>query len=94
MAVDVATGAPLPLAALISCSGYPHPDWQPEPRTPILLTHGREDAVVMPAASEEMERRLRAAGGAVRRVEVPGGHGIAPDLFPVLREFLEAGWGH
>ncbi len=91
MAVDAA--ADLPLAALIACSGYPHPDWQPQPRTPVLLTHGREDGVVLPAASEEIERRLRAAGGAVRRVEVPGGHGIAPELFPVMREFLEAGWG-
>ena len=90
MAVDAA--ADLPLAALIACSGYPHPDWQPEPRTPVLLTHGREDPVVIPAASEEIERRLLAAGGAVRRVEVPGGHGIAPELFPVMREFLEAGW--
>ncbi len=91
MAVDAA--ADLPLAALIACSGYPHPDWQPQPRTPVLLTHGREDGVVLPAASEELERKLRAAGGAVRRVEFPGGHGIDPELFPVMREFLQAGWG-
>jgi phospholipase/carboxylesterase len=90
MAVDAA--ADLPLAALIACSGYPHPDWQPQPRTRVLLTHGRDDGVVVPAASEELERRLRSAGGAVRRLEVPGGHGIAPELFPVMREFLEAGW--
>jgi phospholipase/carboxylesterase len=91
MALDAA--ADLPLAALIACSGYPHPDWQPQPRTPVLLTHGREDGVVLPAASEELERKLRAAGGAVRRVEFPGGHGIAPELFPVMREFLQVGWG-
>lgn len=90
MAVDAA--ADLPLAALIACSGYPHPDWQPQPRTPVLLTHGSQDGVVPPAASEEIERRLRSAGGAVRRVEFPGGHGIAPELFPVMREFLKAGW--
>lgn len=90
MAVDA--GADLPLAALIACSGYPHPDWQPQPRTPVLLTHGREDGVVLPSASEELERRLRAAGAVVRRLEFPGGHGISPELFPVMREFLEAGW--
>ncbi len=90
MAIDAA--ADLPLAALIACSGYPHPDWQPDPRTPVLLTHGREDPVVTPAASEELERRLRAAGGAVRRMEFAGGHGIDPALFPAVRDFLAACW--
>ncbi|MEB3255631.1 MAG: esterase [Synechococcaceae cyanobacterium] len=90
MALDAAVD--LPLAALIACSGYPHPDWQPQPRTSVLLTHGREDPVVMATASDELERRLREAGGSVRRVDFTGGHGIDPALFPVLREFLEAGW--
>ena len=49
--------------------------------------------VLSPRQSEELERKLRAAGGAVRRVEFPGGHGIAPELFPVMREFLQVGWG-
>jgi phospholipase/carboxylesterase len=91
MAIDAAVD--LPLAALIACSGYPHPDWQPAPRTPVLLTHGREDPVVAAAASEELESRLRAAGGTVRRIDFPGGHGIDPSLFPAMREFLSAGWG-
>jgi phospholipase/carboxylesterase len=91
MALDAA--ADLPLAALIACSGYPHPDWHPEPRTPVLLTHGQQDPVVAAAASEELEQRLRAAGGTVERLEFPGGHGIDPDLFPRMRDFLEAGWG-
>jgi phospholipase/carboxylesterase len=90
MAIDAA--ADLPLAALIACSGYPHPDWQPDTRTPVLLTHGREDPVVTPAASEELERRLRAAGGAVRRIDFAGGHGIDPALFPAIRDFLADGW--
>jgi phospholipase/carboxylesterase len=90
MALDAAID--LPLAALIACSGYPHPDWQPQPRTPVLLTHGREDPVVMATASDELERRLQEAGGRVRRVNFTGGHGIDPELFPVMREFLQAGW--
>ncbi len=91
MALDAATD--LPLAALIACSGYPHPDWQPRPRTPVLLTHGLQDPVVMAAASEELEERLLQAGGAVERIGFPGGHGIDPVLFPRIRAFLEAGWG-
>jgi phospholipase/carboxylesterase len=91
MALDAASD--LPLAALIACSGYPHPDWQPQPRTPVLLTHGLQDPVVMAAASEELEERLRQAGGAVERIDFAGGHGIDPDLVPRLKAFLEAGWG-
>jgi phospholipase/carboxylesterase len=91
MAIDAA--ADLPLAALIACSGYPHPDWRPTPRTPVLLTHGLQDPVVMAAASEELEQRLRAAGGQVSRIDFPGGHGIDPALFPAMRDFLSAGWG-
>ncbi|MFM8605830.1 MAG: alpha/beta hydrolase [Cyanobium sp.] len=91
MALDAAHD--LPLAALIACSGYPHPDWEPQPRMPVLLTHGEQDPVVPAAASEELERRLRAAGGSVRRLGFSGGHGIDPALLPAMREFLERAWG-
>ena len=60
MAIDVATSAAstgLPLAALVSCSGYPHPGWQPGPlHTPVLLTHGEQDPVVPFAASVAVSR--------------------------------------
>lgn len=100
MALDVATGGgsasrpePLPLAALIACSGYPHPGWQPAaPLMPVLITHGEQDPVVPFAASEELERQLRLRGGAVRRIAFPGGHGIDPELIPTLAAFLLEGW--
>jgi phospholipase/carboxylesterase len=99
MAIDVATGGdadgpePLALAALISCSGYPHPDWRPQtPRTRILLTHGQQDPVVPFAASEALERSLKAVGGSVQRMAFAGGHCIDPDLLVAMREFLLAGW--
>lgn len=99
MAIDVATGqgaegqAGLPLAALIACSGYPHPDWVPaRPAMRILLTHGEQDPMVPFAASEAVERMLREVGGSVRRIAFSGGHGIDPALFPVMRSFLEEGW--
>jgi phospholipase/carboxylesterase len=90
MALDVASS--LPLAALVACSGYPHPGWNPKPAVPILLTHGDQDPVVPVAASEALEEQLRAAGGTVRRVGFAGGHGIDPSLLGIIREFLEAGW--
>ena len=95
VAVDVGTGdtGPLPLAALIACSGYPHPDWYPgRSATPVLLTHGDQDPMVAPGASAEVERALKAAVGSVQRLTFPGGHGIDPTLLPTLRAFLEEGW--
>jgi len=95
MALDVGTDAagPLPLAALIGCSGYPHPDWHPgRSCTRILLTHGEQDPMVAPGASAEVERALRALGGSVQRLTFPGGHGIDPALLPTLRSFLEDCW--
>ena len=99
MAVYVGTGcgsdgcAPLALAGLIACSGYPHPDWRPEaPRTEILLTHGDQDQVVPFAASQALERSLAEAGGTVRRIAFSGGHCIDPDLIATMRDFLMHGW--
>ncbi|MFN9643986.1 MAG: alpha/beta hydrolase [Cyanobacteriota bacterium] len=93
MAIDVATSADVPLAAVIGCSGYPHPDWQPRrPRSPILLTHGREDPVVPYAAGEDLEKRLRDSGGDVTFLPFSGGHGIDPALFPAMADFLARSW--
>jgi len=93
MAIDVAIGSGLPLAALIGCSGYLHPDWDPQrPLAPILLTHGRQDPVVPYAACEALEQRLSESGGAVTVLPFSGGHGIDPLLFPAMREFLGRAW--
>ncbi|MEB3333546.1 MAG: dienelactone hydrolase family protein [Cyanobacteriota bacterium] len=93
MAIDVAVGSGLPLAAVISCSGYPHPEWEPQrPVAPILLTHGREDPVVPFGACMDLERRIRDSGGEVRTLPFSGAHGIDPVLFPAMREFLASAW--
>jgi phospholipase/carboxylesterase len=95
MALDVATGAdrPLPLSAVIGCSGYPHRGWRPQAcGTPVLLTHGLEDPVVSAQHSQDLLTQLQAAGIPVERHLFRGGHGIDPDLLPVLARFLEASW--
>lgn len=94
MAVDVATGAAgLPLAGLISCSGYPHPGWQPNATgLPVLLTHGSLDSVVPAEACSALEELLRKAGARVRCQLFEGGHGIDPQLFPLMRRFLGQAW--
>ncbi|WP_315855543.1 dienelactone hydrolase family protein [Synechococcus sp. RedBA-s] len=91
MALDVA--ADLPVAAVIACSGYPPPGWSPHaPLPPILLSHGRADPVVPYAASEELQRLWRSAGGESQLLGFPGGHTIDPALFPSIRSFLLEHW--
>jgi phospholipase/carboxylesterase len=106
MALDVATGQEtpgeggrsrrsgpgLPLAGLVACSGYPHPDWRPISSPPVLITHGETDPVVPYAASTSLAEALRRAGATVRRVSFPGGHGIDPSLFAEIRDFLDRCW--
>lgn len=91
MALDVASD--LPVAGVICCSGYPHPGWNPRaPLPPILLTHGRADPVVPYAASEELQRLWRNAGGDSQLLGFPGEHTIDTALFPDLRSFMEQHW--
>jgi len=95
MALDVATGAeqPLPLAAVIACSGYPHRDWQPQGgTTPVLLTHGSDDPVVPAVHCDRLQQSLQDVGIAVVRQDFQGGHGIDPALFPLMRTFLQQAW--
>ncbi|MCT0249184.1 alpha/beta hydrolase [Synechococcus sp. CS-205] len=91
MALDVASD--LPVAGVICCSGYPHPGWNPRaPLPPILLTHGRADPMVPYAASEELQRLWRNAGGDSQLLGFPGEHTIDTALFPALRRFMEQHW--
>lgn len=88
MALDAA--GDLPLAGLVACSGYPHPDWEPKtPQAPILLTHGEQDPVVPYAASEEILRRWRTAGGSGELLGFLGGHTIDETVLPPLRQFVQ-----
>jgi phospholipase/carboxylesterase len=95
MALDVATSAgALPIAGLVGCSGYPHPDWQPQTglASAVLLSHGHQDPVVPYAASEAVSRQLREVGAEVELLSFDGGHAIDPELFPAIRRFLAACW--
>ncbi|MFM2157737.1 MAG: hypothetical protein RLZZ124_211 [Cyanobacteriota bacterium] len=87
MAIDVGTA--LPLAGIVACSGYPHDSWEPAgDLPPVLLSHGRQDPVVPYGASEELQRRLERAGAQVTLLPFNGGHGIDPELLPLLGSFL------
>lgn len=95
MALDVATaGSGLPLAGLISCSGYPHPGWQPTAASlpKILLTHGEQDSVVPYGASEAIKEQLQLSGINTELVSFSGGHTIDNCLFPALRSYMAGQW--
>ncbi|QEY32285.1 esterase [Synechococcus sp. RSCCF101] len=87
MAVDVACR--LPVALILACSAYPHPEWSPPERIPpIWFSHGRQDPVVPEAAGRSLAEQLRGRGGAVSWTDFSGGHAIDPSLLQPMRETL------
>ena len=58
MAIDV--GSQLDLGLIVSCSGYPHPNWKPEEKyPPILISHGLMDQVVPSLASKNIYQKIK-----------------------------------
>ena len=88
MALDVGLG--LPLAGIISLSGYLH--FQPETsdgeRPRILLLHGNQDQVVPLAAAQFAQKNLAAVGAKVDFHEFEGGHEIPLEIIPLIRNFV------
>ena len=61
MALD--TGSQLDLGLIISCSGYPHPSWEPRKlSSPTILSHGNKDEVVPLQASRKVLENLKNIG--------------------------------
>ncbi len=85
-AMAVASGCELPLAGLIGCSAYPHPNWSPSRGgPPILLTHGTKDEVVPFAASKELLGSLQENQLDAELLAFEGGHEIPPAVLPQIR---------
>ena len=80
-------GCDLPLAGVMSCSGYPHPDWQPASNhPPVLLTHGTEDTIVPVAAMEEIWSRLQT--DRCEKLACNQGHTIQSELMGTFQRTL------
>lgn len=72
---------------MISCSGYPHPDWQPpQHHPPVLLLHGSGDPVVPVTAMESIWERLQ--GDRRQRVTFQDGHTIPHAALLPMQNFL------
>jgi phospholipase/carboxylesterase len=88
-AMALHVGCNLPLAGVISCSGYPHPGWKPPAtRPPVLLLHGQQDDVVPAAAANKLLELLRPGANPCCLKTFPGGHGIPEEAQSSMKESI------
>lgn len=94
MTLDV--GLSLPLAGLISWSGYLHspPAISQLPAPPVLMIHGRQDQVVPMQLAQEAQSNLRTAGVSVEYHELEMGHEITPEVLSRSLQFLQTVLGN
>ena len=80
-AMTLASGCDLPLAGLICCSAYPHPEWNvPLKMPPVLLSHGQFDEIVPYKATKKLQEMISKKGLEVKMELFAGGHEIPNDL--------------
>ncbi len=94
MTLDV--GLNLPLAGLVSMSGYLHPDADKRNKIsypPTLIMHGRQDEVVPLLAALKAKETLESLGVVVQYQEFDMGHEISPQMLEVLRNFVKTAIG-
>jgi phospholipase/carboxylesterase len=89
MSLDV--GLTLPVAGIVSMSGFLHSKPQPsvESLPPVLMVHGRQDPVVPLEAAKRSLDSLTAAGVDVRYQEFDMGHEIRLEVLDAVRSFIQ-----
>ena len=93
-AMALHVGCSLPLAGVIGCSAYPHPEWQPPTtRPPVLLLHGSNDDVVPAAAAERLFKLLKPGSNTCRMRTFSGGHTIPEEAQNAMAEAIRSWLG-
>ena len=88
-AMALAAGLDLPIAGVVACSAYPHPNWVPPKQSPpIFLTHGLNDEVVPYEASRKLIGALRDNELDVELDVFDGGHQIPLEMIPRIQSIL------
>ena len=89
MSLDV--GLTLPVAGIVSMSGFLHSKPQPLAKKvpPVLMSHGRQDPVVPLEAAKRSRDSLTAAGVDVRYQEFDMGHEIRLEVLALVRTFIQ-----
>ena len=89
-AMTMAAGCDLPLAGLIACSAYPHPNWQaPVIRPPVLLLHGQKDDVVPHSAALALKNELVQSNQACDLFSFDNGHAIPVEAQAEMKKTLK-----
>ena len=89
-AMALAAGCDLPLAGLIACSAYPHPNWQaPVIRPPVLLLHGQKDDVVPHSAALALKNELVQSNQACDLFSFDNGHAIPVEAQAEMKKTLK-----
>ena len=89
-AMAIAAGCDLPLAGLIACSAYPHPNWQaPVIRPPVLLLHGRNDDVVPYSAAVALNNDLSQGDQTCDVFSFDNGHAIPVNAQAEMKKALK-----
>ena len=80
MAIDV--GCQLDIGLIVSCSGYPHPNWKPQKTCPpILISHGLMDDVVPISTSKNIYQKINSISRNFCELnQFDGHHQIDPNL--------------
>ena len=87
-AMALHSGCSLPLAGVISCSGYPHPDWQAgEQHPPVLAMHGQQDTIVPLTALNAIAERLQS--DRYQTISFDNGHTIPEEMMQPMLAFLK-----
>lgn len=88
MSLDV--GLQLPVAGVISLSGYLHfePSADRNPFPPTFISHGTQDAVVPIASARIMKQKLTEVGVDVEYHEFDIGHEIIPAQAHLVHDFI------
>ena len=88
MVLDV--GLELPVAAIVSLSGFLHsqPQQLNKPLPPIFMAHGKQDMVVPIEASVQAKATLEALGADIQYQAFEMGHEIRPSVISLLESFL------
>ena len=84
MAIDA--GCQLDMGLIISCSGYPHPNWKPKKNCPpVLISHGFRDEVVPISASKNIYQKIKSISNNICLLnQFEGYHQIDPNFISVI----------
>ncbi len=90
-AMAIAGCKDLPLAGLIVCSGYPHPQWMPsKTMPPVYIFHGKSDDIVPVEAATQLATAFQKKNIQYNLCLFEGGHGIPNEITPHIRNAVKS----